>query len=183
MNTEKVGFSKQWDSQNILVRDADLEDADALQQLCEKSEYLRKWEGNGPIDPKYSEKVILEGDLPPNGKKENFKIQAFYLKDSNQLIGYMTYYLGFPEEDIIFLNFLFIDPDFQGKGYSVEIIDRFFELMQAIPYTRVRLLVKLKNWPAMRFWTKQKFTKIIRYYGDPVLSDDTFAGLVIEREV
>lgn len=136
-----------------------------------------------PIDPNHIEKTILEGDLPPNGKKENFKIQAFYLKDSNKLIGYMTYYLGYPAEDIVFLNFLFIDPDLQGQGFSSEIIEQFMGLLQKTSYTRVRLLVKLKNWPAMRFWTKHNFKKIISYYGDSVLSDTTFAGLVIEREV
>lgn len=183
MNTEKTRFLEQWDTQNIFVRDANLEDADDLQQLCEKSEYLRKWEGNGPIDPNHMEKTILEGDLPPNGKIENFKIQAFYLKHSNQLIGYMTYYLGFPEEDIVFLNFLFIDPDLQGQGFSGEIIEQFMELLQTTSYTRVRLLVKLKNWPAMRFWTKHNFNNIISYHGDAVLSDTTFAGLLIEREV
>lgn len=176
-------FLEKWESKNIWVRDAKLEDAEELQQLCNKSEYLRKWEGTDPIDPKHMEKMILEGDLPPNGTKENFKIQGFYLKETNQLIGYMTYYFGYPEEDILWLNFLFIDPEFQGKGYSSEIINRFMELLKSTTYNKVRLLVKLKNWPAMRFWTKHHFTKIISYHGDAILSEQTFAGLVIEREV
>jgi len=183
LNTEKRELFMQWESLNIFVRDANLEDADALQELCNKSDYLRKWEGNGPIDPKHIEKTILEGDLPPNGKKENFKIQSFYLKETNELIGYMTYYLGYPEDDIVFLNFLFIDPDYQSKGYSSEIIQQFMDMLRATPYKRVRLLVKLKNWPAIRFWTKHKFTEIISYYGDSIHADDTFAGLVIQREV
>ena len=176
-------YFNQWETANIFVKDARLEEADVLQLLCEKSEYLRKWEGNPPIDPKHIEKTIIEGDLPPNGKKENFKIQSFYLKGTGQLVGYMTYYFGYPKEDIIFLNFLFIDPDDQGKGYSSEIVQKFMELVQVTPFNKVQLLVKLKNWPAIRFWTKHQFTTIIGYYGDAVHSDNTFAGLILEREV
>ncbi|MFD2442481.1 GNAT family N-acetyltransferase [Bacillus sp. CGMCC 1.16607] len=172
-----------WESNRMWIRDVTLDEADVLQELCEKSDYLRKWEGNEEIDPEHIKKTILEGDLPPNGVRGNFKIQSFHLKSTNELVGYITYYFGYPTEEIVWINFLFIDPIYQGKGYSKEIINRLEELLRETTFSKIRLLVKLKNWPAIRFWTSLQFTKIIGYYGDKILSDETFAGLVIEKEL
>lgn len=172
-----------WETDRLVVSDATLEEADVLQVLCEKSDYLRMWEGNEPIEPDHIKKTILEGDLPPNGVKENFRIQTFRVKSTNELVGYMTYYFGYPTEEIVWINFLFVDPDYQGTGFSMEVMTVFNELLMSTHISKIRLLVKLKNWPAMRFWTGLGYDKIISYYGDKVLSDETFAGLVIEKEV
>lgn len=121
--------------------------------------------------------------MPPGGVKEHFKIQHFRLKSNQNLVGYMTNYFGYQEEDVVFINFLFIDPNLQRLGYSKEVIGQFLKLLKDTKYKRVRLLVKLKNWPAIRFWTSMKFYKIVSYYGDSVLSEETFAGLVLEKEI
>lgn len=180
--SEKSLFNR-WETERLIIGDVTLEEANEVQLLCEKSEYLRKWEGNDPIDPDHIRKSIVEGDLPPHGIRDNFKIQSFRLQSTNQLVGYITYYFGYPVDDIVWISFLFVDPEHQGHGYSKEVINRFLDLLRETRFTKVRLLVKLKNWPAIRFWTSLKFTKIVSYYGDAILSDDTFAGLVIEREL
>ena len=48
-------------------------------------------------------------------------------------------------------------------------------------YKKIRLGVHLKNWPALRFWTKIGFDKIIDIVGDELYSADTFASVILEK--
>ena len=87
---------EKWETERLEVIDSNLKDANEIQEICEKSDYLRKWEGNALINPHHIKNTIIEGDLPPGGVKEHFKIQHFRLKTNQNLVGYMTYYFGYP---------------------------------------------------------------------------------------
>ncbi len=45
----------------------------------------------------------------------------------------------------------------------------------------MRLGVALKNWPALRFWTRAGFDRIITVKGDEIFSESTSAFLVREE--
>ena len=50
-------------------------------------------------------------------------------------------------------------------------------------YRAVWVEVWLKNWPALRLWTKAGFDRIIKIGGDPVLTPDGNANVVLEQEL
>ena len=43
------------------------------------------------------------------------------------------------------------------------------------------LAVHLKNWKALRFWTKAGFDKIIGIYGDKVFGEDKYSLIALEK--
>jgi len=45
------------------------------------------------------------------------------------------------------------------------------------------LVVDIKNWSAMRFWVQEGFDKIIEMVGDKVISEETFAHLILEKSL
>jgi len=52
-----------------------------------------------------------------------------------------------------------------------------------INYSSIRLVVALKNWPALRFWVKNGFNRIIEMHGDPVFSASSFADFILEKRL
>ena len=86
----------------------------------------------------YGEKQIQEwrGDLTikPNYIDEN---QVFKLIISNKLIGFYAFQ---PEnEKLVKLNFLFVEPEFIGKGYGKLIMDDFLARIKKMDYEKATL--------------------------------------------
>jgi ribosomal protein S18 acetylase RimI-like enzyme len=50
-------------------------------------------------------------------------------------------------------------------------------------YTQIRLYAHLKNWPALRFWTRAGYDKIVRIDGDKVDFDEADAYVMLERSL
>ncbi len=50
-------------------------------------------------------------------------------------------------------------------------------------YRKIGLGVHLKNWKALRFWTKAGFDKVIGIYGDKAFAQDNFSVIALERSL
>jgi ribosomal protein S18 acetylase RimI-like enzyme len=92
-------------------------------------------------------------------------------------------YRGFPTPNIFWIVYLAIHPDFQGKGYGREFMTGLSDQVKSLGYTSIRLVVDVKNWPAMRFWVQEGFDMIIYMMGDKIMSENTFAQLILEKSL
>lgn len=172
-----------WETQRLVVKDSILADIPELDQVSTACAYMEEWSGwkSEPGSSKSMLPMFTEGELPPDGSKEFFRMQSLRLNDTGQMIGLLVVYHGYPTANIFWILYLFIHPDFQSKGYGQEAAFGLSDKVKSLGYTAMRLVVDVKNWPAMRFWIKGGFDKIIEYRGDKVLSDDTYAHLIIEK--
>jgi ribosomal protein S18 acetylase RimI-like enzyme len=168
-----------WETERLTVENAKLEEVDPLSQLNKMSNYMVQWEGLAR-EPDAILKKVTEGDLPPGGKKELYRIQAIRLKDTGRLVGILEVYHGYPTDEVFWIGFLFIHPDFQQMGLGMECIDQLKMIVKANGYSAIRLGVALKNWPAIRFWLRNGFDRVVKYSGDSMISENTFAFLVLE---
>ncbi|WP_070121243.1 hypothetical protein [Bacillus marinisedimentorum] len=65
-----------WETERLLIRDAILEeDLEKLQTLWESTAYIGEYDGHHEREKNEMYKDLTEGDLPPGGTKEFFKIQ------------------------------------------------------------------------------------------------------------
>ncbi len=178
----------QWITQGLVVKDSVESDLPELDQILTACAYIEEWSGWRYQHPDQgSEKsmrpMLIDGEIPPNGSQQFFRLQSIRSGESGPIIGFLTIYHGFPEADIVWILYLYIHPDFQGKGNGRAIIQGLGDLMQRLGYTRMRLVVDLKNWPAIRFWTKEGFNRIVEMDGDKILSDTTFAQFILEKSL
>jgi diamine N-acetyltransferase len=181
----------QWQTHHLVVKDSVLVDIPELDQVSHACAYMEEWSGwkqedhSGWIaeyNPEQSTLAfITEGELPPNGSKEFWRVQSLRLSDTGQMIGFLAVYHGYPTANFVWINYLLIHPDFQGKGFGQELVRGLCDEVQSLGYPGMRTLVDVKNWPALRFWVQQGFDKIIQYHGDKVISENTFAHLTLEK--
>jgi ribosomal protein S18 acetylase RimI-like enzyme len=170
-----------WETKQLIVEDSKLEENLELQRACDACAYINEWTG-------LSEQPILStlknGDLPPNGTLEFFRLQSIRLAETHQMIGYLELYHGYPSIEVFWIGMFGIDPQFQGNGYGQELVNKLCELVHDTQgYSKIRLGVALNNWPAIRFWVKAGFDRIVKLNGDKNYSSVTFAFLVLEKTV
>lgn len=126
-------------------------------------------------------KKLLQGDLPPNGKMELFRLQTISRKENSEIIGYLSLYHGYPEPDTLYIASLSIRKDCQGERYGSEVVDHLMYLPGLNKYRTHRLVVTVRNWAAVRFWTRHGFTQVVNVEGDLLMGDGSGARLELTR--
>ena len=167
------------ETNHLEIRESLIEECDKLQEINEASDYIEKWVGwKTPKD--YVLKTMAEGNLPPGGKKELFKLMSIYLKETEAIIGVVELYHGYPTTADLCIGWLFIHPQHQKQGYAKEVFRYISEEAEKAGFTKIRLGVHLKNWPALRFWHKVGFDRIADIVGDAEHGTDTNASVILE---
>lgn len=177
-------ISSYWETERLFVRDAvvdtDLED---LQKLWESTAYIGEYDGHPERteDDMYSE--LTEGDLPPGGTKERFRVQPFFSKATSEMVGYISLYHGYPDDETIWVTFFCLHASQQKKGFGHEVIQQFAAEATKAGFQRLMLPIALKNWRAIRFWSKAGFNKIAAVYGNEDYAVDAFLHIGLERSL
>jgi GNAT superfamily N-acetyltransferase len=170
------------ETERLIIKNSVMDECEKLQLINEASDYIEKWVGwKTPSD--YAFITLTEGNLPPGGEKEYFKAKTIYLKQTNEIIGVLELYYGYPSKEVLCIGWLFILPLYQKMGYAQEVINYIFWEAKKENFSKIQLGVHLKNWPAIRFWHKVGFDKIIAIDGDDVHSENTFASIILQRNL
>jgi diamine N-acetyltransferase len=64
-----------------------------------------------------------------------------------------------------------------------EIVNELLSILKGIKYNEVRANVALKNWPALRFWTKLGLNTINGNYGEKEHGTEKFADIVLSKHL
>ncbi|NUU77633.1 GNAT family N-acetyltransferase [Paenibacillus xylanilyticus] len=165
----------EWKSDRLVISNVQEFEIPELQSICDSSRYLQQWDGR-EHDPDYVKKCFEEGNLPPGGMLENYRIQSIRTAKDHRKIGLLSLYHGYPSADSVYLEFIYIQSEIQKQGYGQEMIHALTHNLSELGYKEIRINVALKNWPALRFWIKSGFDQISGIYGDLEHSDTTFAN-------
>ena len=174
-----------WETERLVAQDSTLDDAPRLKQVVEEAiPEIRGWPSEGDEPERPMSSVLVEPPLPPNGSKELFRMESVRVKDTSLLMGLLATYHGFPAADVFWIHTLAISPEYQGQGYGPELIRGLsHEVEQLGMYSRMQLYVYLKNWRALRFWTRAGFDRVVEIRGDKVYSDQAQAHVLLEKRL
>jgi ribosomal protein S18 acetylase RimI-like enzyme len=167
-----------WKTERLLIADLESEEISDLQYLYEASSNVLHWDGRDP-DPEYILKCYYQGDLPPNGMRENYKVQT--IKSATELVGILSIYHGYPKDEIAYLSFMCIGNNFKKQGYGQEIIHHLSSELTNLSFKEIRINVSLKNWSALRFWSKAGFDKINGLFGDNEYSESANGSIELSK--
>ena len=172
-----------FESDRIRLTESCEVEASRLQLICDAWNEGDKLllEGDS-FEDDYIEKCLKNGDLPPipTAKIDKYSIKSIYTKEDNKLIGFFDMYHGYPNEDTLYISMFLISMEYQGKGYSSEVIEMLKQEAKKHHFKKIGLGVHLKNWKGLRFWFKNGFTQINGIYGDKEYSTGNFSFIGLE---
>lgn len=164
-----------WTSSDLTIRKATLADAAPLTAICHSWDNKQMLEGE-PFPAGYIENCITHGDLPPI---EDANINNYYfmaVQDAaGELVGFFDIYHGYPQQDCVWISIFLINKKHQHHHYGQKVISSIIDLCRENGWKQCGVGVYLKNWAALRFWSRNGFSRIGRIYGDKEYSADTFS--------
>ncbi len=173
----------QFATERLYVKDIEPNEIGAAQALYESSAYMGRFDGHARSDTEYIARCLREGDLPPQGDKQFFRMQLVRRRVDDEALGLLSVYHGYPRTDVLYLGFLFITTKQQGRGLGSELASHVeWEAYQA-GFRWIRLGVALKNWHALRFWVRHGFRNITAITGDLEYADTSFATVELEKKL
>ncbi len=179
----KFLISELWETERMIIRDANLHDVDRLQEIYMQSESTEGWTWANELTTDYILNSVNKGNLPPNGMKEFYKIQLITHKNSLEIMGFMEFYHGYPDKEVLYIGTLLFREDYRNNRYGQEIINKLCKQALELGFHQARLGVTLKNWLGIYFWTKLGFDTILKFHGDKVLAKDSSALLVLGKNL
>ncbi len=164
-----------WNCDDLLIRKATPTDTDALTALCNSWDNKQTLEGE-PFPSDYIRNCLQHGDLPPleDACIDNYSLMA--VQDARgEIIGFFDTYHGYPQKDCIWISIFLIDKQHQRHYYGQKVITSLINHCRENNWKHCGVGVYLKNWPALRFWSRNGFSRIGRIYGDKEYSENTFS--------
>lgn len=115
-----------------------------------------------------AQRAVSHAVLPPGGVPWREKLFLVRDIESRDTIGFLTVYFGYPTPETIYISNFYMRPAWQGRGFGRVIVTELEKLVLQAGFHDARVVVGLKNWRALRFWTRCGFSRIIRIRGNQV---------------
>ena len=170
-----------WETKSLTIQDLDEDEIQSVQKLYEQGSYIHQWDGSR-LDYEYAYRCFTDGDLPPNGTKDKYKIQVIRVKETDTIVGILTTYQGYPKNGTFYINYLYIDKEYHKQGLGKEVISELLSILRESKFGEVRASVAIKNWPAIRFWTGLGLDTINGFYGDNEYRADHYADIELIKK-
>lgn len=142
-----------WETKRLTMEDLIKEDIQTVQKLYEQGSFVHHWEG-GSIDEEYAYRCFTDGDLPPEGTKDQYRIQVIRMKESGHIVGLLTTYHGYPTPETFYINYLYIDRESHNQVLGQEVIYELLDILKRIEYDEVRANVAIKIGQPLGFGQK-----------------------------
>jgi len=127
--------------------------------------------------------LVTYAELPPQGMAENLRNFVLFDRESDQPMGVLSLYLGYPDPNMYYIGSLYLRPDWQRDGYGRELMQELEQQLQREGYAAGRVAVGLKNWPALRFWTKQGYDTVTMIGGNRMYAADYYAVIELQKNL
>lgn len=182
MMTELALLPATWETERLSVNDVTLHEVASLTALYNTCSYAEPWDPTFHVIPETEMAELISNSLSNEPAYRRFKLQTIRRKNDGALVGYFHLHHGVrPRPDLAYISMFVLHPDQQQQHYGSEVVQGISEHLRALGYPAIQLDVYLKNWPALRFWIKQGFTKIDDLEGDRVHSAEAHARLRLEK--
>jgi ribosomal protein S18 acetylase RimI-like enzyme len=127
--------------------------------------------------------LVTYAEIPPHGLVENLRNFVLFDRESDQPMGILSLYLGYPDPNIYYIGSLYLRPSWQRGGYGRELMQELEQQLQGGEYAAGRVAVGLKNWPALSFWTKQGYDTVTMISGDRTYAADHYAVIELQKDL
>jgi len=175
-------FPQHWTTGRTRIDVVRTEEAEVLTALFNSSSNIEE------LDPTFYTVEVMEVlcHIQESQRCETlergFRMQAIRLAETNDLIGYFHFREATPKPDVVALTMFFIRPEYRSLGYGREVVDEMLRHLSNDPMNHAAWgEVYLKNIPALRFWTRRGFNKVVEHKGQYIHVEGEHASIFLER--
>jgi ribosomal protein S18 acetylase RimI-like enzyme len=172
------------ETERLVISSTLVHECPELQLICDS--WCDKMEIEGSVfEPDYIQKCFSHGDLPPveNASKSSYRLLSVKLKETQELIGFSDLYFGYPAAKTAWISIFVIHDRYRKNGYAQEVIKLISEECKKRGFSEMGIAVYLKNWRALRFWTKAGFNNVVGIKGDKNYSADAYARIELSMNL
>jgi ribosomal protein S18 acetylase RimI-like enzyme len=113
-----------------------------------------------------AQRALSHAVLPPGGVAWREKLYLIRDIESRDTIGFLNLYFGYPTPETLYLSSFYMRPTWQGRGFGRIVVGELERLASQAGFREARAIVGLKNWRALRFWTRCGYSRITRIRGN-----------------
>lgn len=168
-------------TERLTIRRAATEDFSDIKAIYESCGYIGQW--TGMLHDEDGLRALLGNtDLPPGGSTE-FSYLAMVRAEDGKAVGFAQYYTAWPEPGCMWIGLFLLDPGCQKLGYGGEFVKAFLDECRSQGYRRAGLGVALRNQPALKFWVKRGFNRILKVTADGEAGEGSLGLLGLAMEL
>ncbi|MCB1769229.1 MAG: GNAT family N-acetyltransferase [Candidatus Competibacteraceae bacterium] len=127
--------------------------------------------------------VLRHDKLPPNGHSAHEKSFLIRNKSDEELLGLLSVYRGYPTTETLYIGHIFMRPRWQRRGIGREVTGELERRAERAGYREIRVVVGLRNWPALRFWIALRYDRITQIVGDSEYREHTYADIELAKSI
>ncbi|MCP5197043.1 MAG: GNAT family N-acetyltransferase [Gammaproteobacteria bacterium] len=127
--------------------------------------------------------VLRHDKLPPNGHSAHENSFLIRNKSDDELLGLLSVYRGHPMTETLYIGHFFLRPRWQRRGIGREVTAELERRAGRAGYQEIRVVVGLRNWPALRFWIALNYDHIIKVVGDLECREHTYADIELAKSL
>jgi diamine N-acetyltransferase len=178
-------IANSWETNRLVVHTSEMEEVTELLAVFNSCAYVEPWDPTfRPVKAEEIAQLVSSSLGIGENPDERFRIQTIRLKEGHEIIGYFHVYHRVPHPDTVWISIFLVRQDIQKQRFGQEVFDGLVDQLRSVGgWNGIWLKVYLKNWPALRFWTRNGFTQIKEVRGDAQYSENTHAALVLEKKL
>jgi ribosomal protein S18 acetylase RimI-like enzyme len=169
-----------WETVRLVIRDSQLGDVPRLHEIFTACSYVQNWDPTFQIVLQEEIAGLVSKSLHPENEGPVFRLQQLVSKENGKPVGYFHLSHDAPQPNLAWISMFVIHPDFQDQKYASEAIFGLGERLRTLGYSAIQLRVYLTNLPAVRFWVRNGFTRIVSYEED---ASHSLANLKLEKRL
>ena len=155
-----------WETNLCFMVEADDQATGPVAMILSENAEALEISGKPGNPQEQAQRAVTNAILPPGGVSWREKLYLIRDIESRDTIGFLTIYLGYPTPETIYISSFFMRPVWQGRGYGSLIVAELERLILQAGFHDARVVVGLKNWRALRFWTRCGFSRITHIRGN-----------------
>lgn len=141
--------------QDFIVRDYNEQDFKDLKKVYYSCSYMKELTGQEHND-EHLFQLIRSEEVPPGGDQVFVCFKVIEDSNKEKVIGFIEYYLGFPNPETLWVGLWMVDRSEQGRGIGKTIFQDFKARSKGV-FKQFGIGVYESNKPALAFWQKNGF--------------------------
>jgi len=172
-----------WDTSVCFMVEADDQATGSVAMILGENAETLEISGKPGNPQEQAQRAISHAVLPPGGVVWREKLYLIRDIESRDTIGFLNVYFGYPTPETIYISSFYMRPVWQGRGFGRIVINELERLALLAGFHEARVVVGLKNWRALRFWTRYGYSRITRIHGNQAASAGPQGNVEITKSI